>query len=173
MKMKEKNPILKKKTNEEKFLKIIDELKDKIIVVEGKNDKKALKALDLNNIIAINGKPLFEIANEISKRAEKTKNDIVILTDFDKTGKDINIKLKNILKIYKKQPNSRLRGMIMNLGRNKIEDMNKIDLVTFNKEVDIYGEISADINKIRDKSPDRGKRCNRKARCDRSSIRSN
>ena len=67
---------------------------DKLIIVEGLKDKKALESFEIKNIIHLN-KPIFEIAEEISEKYEE----VIILTDFDKEGKDLYGKLsKNLVR---------------------------------------------------------------------------
>ena len=52
------------------------------IIVEGRNDKKALQELGLENIFTLN-LPLFKIVERISGK------EVVILTDLDKKGKQL------------------------------------------------------------------------------------
>lgn len=145
--------------DEEEIIEILGELEDRLVLVEGKNDKKALKSLGLKNIIAINGRPLYEVA-EI---ASKAKREIVILTDFDKKGREIEKRLRSLLQTQGKHPNSRLRGKVMSLGKNKIEDLGNLDSPNSRafKEADAHVKISADFNKIRDKGGNRRTRSNR------------
>ena len=81
---------------------------EKAIIVEGPKDKKALENVGVNNkIIVINiGKGLFEIVEKTAEIVEKTtgeseknkdKKEIIILTDFDKKGKELYGKLKKDL----------------------------------------------------------------------------
>ena len=153
---------MNKKIDPENFKKLLEELNEKILVVEGKRDKKALKRLGLKNIIAINGRPLYIVAEELMAK----RKEIVILSDFDKAGKTINLKLKNLLQKDKKTTNVRLRKGIMNLGKNKIEDLGNLvntqDLeYSVFKEDDNHVKISTNFNKICDKSTNRRKRSNR------------
>jgi len=71
------------------------ELRDsgKAVVVEGMKDRAALQKLFIDNIFTLN-KPLFAIVEEISKEYEE----VVILTDFDKKGKELYGKLRNSFK---------------------------------------------------------------------------
>ncbi|MBN2043242.1 MAG: toprim domain-containing protein [Candidatus Aenigmarchaeota archaeon] len=153
---------MNKKIDPEKFKKLIQELSEKILLVEGKKDEEALKRLGLKNIIAINGKPLYIVAEELSAKNQE----IVILSDFDKAGKEINLKLKKLLQRYKKTTNVRLRKGIMNLGKNKIEDLGnlansqELEYPAF-KEDDNHVKISTNFNKIRNKSTDRCEGSNR------------
>ncbi len=146
-----------KKIDEEEMNRIIEELKDALVVVEGKRDEKALKSLGVKDIITIDGKPLYEVAEILSR----SKKDIVILTDFDRKGREMRNKLRNLLQRRGKHPNSKLRGKIMSLGRNKIEDFGNLDIRSSLKEVDVYVKTCTKFNKIRDKSGNRRKRGNR------------
>lgn len=148
----------KKKVDEERLMKLLTEFEDKLIIVEGKHDEKALKSLGVKHIIAINRRPLYEVA-EI---ASKSKREIIILTDFDKKGREMEKTLKSLLQIKGKHPNSKLRYKTMSLGKNKIEDFGCLASPDF-KEDDIHVKIGTDFYKIRDKSRDRRKRSDREA----------
>ncbi len=64
------------------------------IIVEGKNDEKALRSIGAENtIIKLSKKPLFKIAEDTAKMHDR----VVILTDLDKKGKQYYIVLKNDL----------------------------------------------------------------------------
>ena len=168
----------RKSFNEEAFLKLLDELKQKLVIVEGRKDKEALKTLGLKRIIAINGKPLIKIVNKIH---ELNIKETVILTDFDKQGRIIETKLRNLLHTYKIHTNAKLRSKMMRIGKNRIEDFkNFLDLGISEIPIkgsfiggDDYGEISANFNKIHNKSKNKSKRSNRKTRRNRGSVRSN
>jgi len=151
----------------ENFINILDELKDNILIVEGKKDFKALKSLGMRCIIAINSKPLIEVVHRVLKLCDHRK-EVIILTDFDEEGKRIAARLEFLLRRYRVHPNSRLRCKVMNLGINKIED-----LKNWNKEVDIYVKISSYFNKISHKGKNKGKGCGRKTGHNRCNIRSN
>ena len=57
----------KRRTDEEEIIRMVRDLEDKLVIVEGKNDKKALKSLGVRNIIAINARPLYEVTEIASK----------------------------------------------------------------------------------------------------------
>lgn len=150
----------RKEIDEEALEKAIKELYEDLVIVEGKKDKKALKSLGLKDIIAINGMPLYEVA-EIALRAKK---EIVILTDFDRKGREIERQLKTLLQRQGKIPNSKLRWKVMSLGKNKIEDLWQTDSpnsLSF-REVDVHVKTSADFNKVCDKGGNRRTGRNRK-----------
>ena len=63
----------------------------KLIIVEGKKDKRALENLEIRNVIAISRKPLYLFVETIHAK------EVIILTDLDKTGKKIYSTLKHKL----------------------------------------------------------------------------
>jgi len=129
--------------------KTISDLKSKLLIVEGKNDEKALKSLGLNNIIKIDRKPLYQIAREVSGAEE-----IVILTDFDRKGRELASRLSRLLIPRKIRINQRLRKKVMEFGKLEIESL---------KEDDLNVKVGTSINKIRDKSKNKSERRSRKA----------
>lgn len=64
----------------------------KMVIVEGKKDKSALESLGIGGIITLK-KPLYAVVEDV---AEKSK-EAVILTDFDKKGKELYGRLKKDL----------------------------------------------------------------------------
>jgi len=59
---------------------------EKLILVEGKSDKKALRNLGVSNmIVCCNKQPKYQIIEFIIK----TKKEVIILTDLDKEGKKL------------------------------------------------------------------------------------
>lgn len=79
----------------EELSSFIEKLKEsnKLIIVEGEKDKKALENLGIKKIITLNNEPLFKIAENISKEHK----DVIILTDLDKKGKQLYGKLNSSL----------------------------------------------------------------------------
>lgn len=73
--------------------KIIEKLKsdERKKIVEGKRDKKALKKLGISNVETLKNKPLREVTTEINK-------EVVLLTDFDRTGKKTASRIIRLLK---------------------------------------------------------------------------
>lgn len=85
-----------RKNNSEEILEEIKEVKEenKLIIVEGKNDQIALENLGLTRIFSLNnGHPFKNNIETISNMSQ----DVIILTDFDKEGKDLHDKLKTEL----------------------------------------------------------------------------
>jgi len=94
-----------------------------LIIVEGKNDKKALEKLGFKNIIVLHGRPLYSKIDEIISKTKKLKElkdliaskrsmelgelrgseelrslgECIILIDFDKKGKEFYYRLKKEL----------------------------------------------------------------------------
>lgn len=67
---------------------------NKLIIVEGKKDRFALEKLGFNKIFTLNnGKPIKRNAEIISDMSK----DAIILTDFDKKGREIYDKLNHEL----------------------------------------------------------------------------
>ena len=68
---------------------------EKLIIVEGMKDKKALESFGIKNIVTLN-KPLHQVIEDV---AEKSK-DVIILTDLDKKGKELFGKLSSGLQSH-------------------------------------------------------------------------
>jgi len=67
---------------------------NKLIIVEGPKDKKALKDAGVgNHIIELTKKPIFQVIEDVAKISDQ----VVILTDFDKKGKELYGKLNSDL----------------------------------------------------------------------------
>jgi 5S rRNA maturation endonuclease (ribonuclease M5) len=127
-----------------RILEFFRELRDCLLIVEGRKDAKSLNTLDLTNILAINGRPLITVADKVAELAagntgdEVARNkggysDIIILTDFDREGRHIAARLGRLLRAHKIHPNQRLRSRIMNLGFNRIEDIKMESILALGK----------------------------------------
>lgn len=125
------------KTEFLKFLKEIDKVKEHVVIVEGLKDKSALEELSFKRIIVLNenGKSLKEKIEEIEKIVDESKSKICILTDFDKRGRKLYIKLKAELSIRKVKLDNSLRAMLLKekishieglatfINKNRIDDL--------------------------------------------------
>ena len=69
---------------------------DKLVIVEGVKDKKALRLLGVKNICCLNDKPLYKIIEHVAVTNKK----VIILTDLDKEGKHLYGKLKTQLQFH-------------------------------------------------------------------------
>ncbi|MFQ6020428.1 MAG: toprim domain-containing protein [Candidatus Aenigmatarchaeota archaeon] len=76
-----------KKEIEEKLLELFKNIKDRPVIVEGKRDKKVLRSFKFTKIFTIE-KGLYETSLKLKKFKK-----IMIFTDFDREGKEINKKL--------------------------------------------------------------------------------
>ena len=74
----------------EDLSKILEKNKDKVTIVEGKKDKKALCSLNFTNVVTIN-KGLYETVEGLKEK------EILLLTDYDPEGRQIAKKLNTLL----------------------------------------------------------------------------
>ncbi len=100
----------------------LDRIKNKLFIVEGKKDKKALNSLGINNIITLK-KSLFETVEEISKKT----NECVILTDLDKEGRKLYGKLRNDLQKHGVKIDNSFRNFLFRETKvRQIEALDKL-----------------------------------------------
>ena len=85
---------------------------NKLIIVEGKNDKRALNKLGIENVYSID-KPIYLLVENIAQKRKQ----VIILTDFDKTGRKLYSKIKHELQRNGVKVNDRYRKF---LSRRKI-----------------------------------------------------
>ncbi|MBL7160427.1 MAG: toprim domain-containing protein [Candidatus Aenigmarchaeota archaeon] len=142
--------------------KILEELKERTVIVEGKKDVRSLKELGIDSI-PINRRPLIDVVQGLEKEKE-----VVILTDFDREGKRLCAKLLTLLQSRRIKTSRRLRNMIRGFGKTRIEDFKGIESFEkaarqYKKEGDNYGETSANINKVHSKRKDKSKGSYREA----------
>ena len=109
--------------NEEVAEKFVKDTEDVIIIVEGKNDKKALETIGVSegNIITISGRPLEKVSDETEKRCKSEGKELMILTDFDRKGKTLAAKLTRLLQARNIHPNQRLRRMFTRFKKHEVE----------------------------------------------------
>ena len=79
----------------EELLEWVERLRttEKIIVVEGKEDIRALRNLGITNTLQLNRQPLYKIV----ERLVSLETEVIILTDLDKAGKKLYAKLNHEL----------------------------------------------------------------------------
>lgn len=90
----------------------VDELNSsaKSIIVEGPNDKKALEQLGIrNSIFILSKKPVFFIAEKVAEKSSQA----VLLTDFDKKGKELYKKLKTELQNHGVEIDNKARHWLL------------------------------------------------------------
>ena len=96
--------------NIEELNKEINKFKEtgRIIIVEGKKDRRALEKLGFKNIVELNKKPLFQIIEDISNKNKECD----ILTDLDKKGKELYGKLNSGLCRYGVKVDNKFREFL-------------------------------------------------------------
>ncbi len=67
---------------QEQLMSALEENRERLTIVEGKNDKRALERLGFQNIRTLN-KPLYKVVEEIDEE------EVIILTDLDRHGKEL------------------------------------------------------------------------------------
>ena len=84
--------------NKEELKEFLLELRNsnKLIIVEGPKDKKALASLGITYVDLLNKKAIFEVIEDVAKITKE----VIILTDFDKKGKELYGKLNSGLQKY-------------------------------------------------------------------------
>lgn len=108
----------------EKLQKIIKDIGDTLIIVEGIKDKRALSKLGFKNVLAISGKSIFFLVEKIKSKKVKS---VVVLTDFDKEGEKKFKILSRILQSNKIKTNYFIRRKIKTLFNiYKIEEFNSL-----------------------------------------------
>ena len=95
----------------EELLEWIEKIRDsdKIVIVEGKEDKAALKRLGITNIVQLNKRPLYKVVEEL---IEKVKP-VIILTDLDKKGKQLYGKLNHDLQRFGVKIDNKFRHFLV------------------------------------------------------------
>ncbi len=83
------------KNNSQQILEHLEKIRDSgiLVIVEGKNDRKALAEFGITNVMVLYGKALFEVVEEVEARTKEC----IILTDLDKKGKQLYGKLNSKL----------------------------------------------------------------------------
>ncbi|MEA2037827.1 MAG: toprim domain-containing protein [Nanoarchaeota archaeon] len=118
----------------DELLELIDKVKssDNLVIVEGKEDKAALKRLGVTNVIQLNKRPLYKVVEEVVRKEKET----IILTDLDKKGKELYRKLNHPLQQFGIRIDNKLRHFLFkNTKLRQIEGLDsyirkKVDLNT-------------------------------------------
>lgn len=77
-----------------------------VIIVEGKEDKLALEKFGIGNIVTLN-KPLYQIVEDATGAEQ-----VLILTDLDKKGKELYAKLNHQLNQFGAKINNKFREFL-------------------------------------------------------------
>jgi 5S rRNA maturation endonuclease (ribonuclease M5) len=109
----------------EELLAILQEIKEKQVIVEGKRDRNVLCSLGFSNVLTIR-KGIYETTELLRER------EVVILTDFDSEGMEIAKKLVRILQPigYTVDIATRRKVGIM-LGKLKIKQIEHLRSVLY------------------------------------------
>lgn len=120
---------MKVKRNRIKYEKIIEELEDLRelsqeipIVVEGKNDEKALRSLGINGEVfqISTGTPFYEFCEEIASKYK----DVILFTDIDAEGQKIARRFKGYMSQNGVRVNDRFRsGLLGKLDTHQVESL--------------------------------------------------
>jgi len=93
-----------------------------VVLVEGKRDREALERFDIGPIYTMRGKKFHDIGEELSQKFEG----VVILTDLDRTGEEINRKLTKILESYGLKVDGSFREDLRRSGVKFVEKIPKL-----------------------------------------------
>ena len=148
--------------NSKEFRDIVDELKEYLVIVEGKRDVKALNCLGVTKTITISGKSLSQVAISLYEKYRDFPIKVVILTDFDPEGRKMASRLRELLQKYRITPNTGLRRKVSQLGKTSIEDFFASLFSPF-KEDDYHGKVGTNFDQVHSKSRNKDKRSSRKA----------
>lgn len=117
---------------EKEFQKELNKAKEMLVVVEGIKDKQALEELGFKHIFVINenNKSLNEKIEQVEKLAGKER--ILILTDFDKKGKQLYLRLKSELSQRNVRLHNTFRGMLLKQKITYIEELKNLNSEVIN-----------------------------------------
>jgi len=122
---------------------LLDDLRDltAVIVVEGKRDKNVLKKLGVKKVEDISGKSVEEVVEDVCKIGDE----VLILTDFDREGRNLEKILKKEFEARKVKVLSSLRNRI----KRKLKDVYKIEEI--GKVLKLWGDVYGKNCSINDK----------------------
>jgi 5S rRNA maturation endonuclease (ribonuclease M5) len=112
----------------EKILKLLERLATELtkgtpIIVEGRNDVKALHKLDLEGDIIkakSSGKSFLDVLCEVERRG---KREVILLMDFDRQGKEWTNRLARRLEEMKMKPNLLFWKSLLSLVGHDVKDI--------------------------------------------------
>jgi 5S rRNA maturation endonuclease (ribonuclease M5) len=120
--------ILEYKKRLEKIEELIDEMLQQskdgtIIIVEGKRDIVALRKLGIRGRVeAVAQKTQLDL----SERIANDGNDVIMLTDWDRRGDILSLKLTTYLRDLGTEPNLRIRERLKSLVKKEIKDVESL-----------------------------------------------
>ncbi len=91
----------------------------KTIIVEGPKDRKALEYFGINNIVMLSKKPLFEIIEEVAENSRE----VIILTDFDKKGRELYGRLSSGLQKLGVEIDNKFREFLLRTRLSHVQGL--------------------------------------------------
>ncbi|NPB06154.1 MAG: toprim domain-containing protein [Aquificae bacterium] len=92
---------------------------DAVVLVEGKNDKKALERLFVRNVYTLAGRRLTDLPDFLEKKARK----VILLFDLDREGEEITRKVREILEAEGFEVDEKFRKALRDLHIIYIEEI--------------------------------------------------
>jgi 2,5-diamino-6-(ribosylamino)-4(3H)-pyrimidinone 5'-phosphate reductase len=116
------------KDKEEKILQTLERLaqesaKEIPIIVEGKNDVKALRALAVEGKIIeakTSGKSMLDVISEVEECGSR---EVILLLDFDRRGREWTKRLKQYLETMRIRPNIFFWEKLLNIVGREVKDV--------------------------------------------------
>jgi len=68
----------------DEIMKHLDRIKDKLVIVEGINDKRALASFGVKRVKMLSKRALYKVVEEVKDK------EVVLLVDLDKAGKKLH-----------------------------------------------------------------------------------
>ena len=108
--------------------------KGALIIVEGKRDRKALRALGITGTIMLGTKKsILVFCDEVAREY----NSVIVLTDWDKKGDKLAALMEGYLRSTSTAVNVDIRRNIKNLVQKRIKDIESLDTHISNLESDL------------------------------------
>jgi 5S rRNA maturation endonuclease (ribonuclease M5) len=112
----------------ERILKLLERLREQSakgtpIVVEGRNDIQALHKLGITGDIILaktSGKSFLDVLSEIER---KERSEVILLFDFDRSGKEWTRRMASCLEAMKITPNLLFWRMLLGLVGRDVKDI--------------------------------------------------
>ena len=94
------------------------------IIVEGKRDRKALRALGITGAIMLGTKKsILVFCEEVAREY----NNVIVLTDWDENGDKLAVLMEGYLRSTGTAVNMDIRRKIKNLVKKRIKDIESLD----------------------------------------------
>jgi len=110
----------------EELILELQQMSDKgaLIIVEGKRDRKALRALGITGAVMLGTKKsILVFCEEVAREY----NNVIVLTDWDKNGDKLAALMEGYLRSTGTAVNMDIRKNIKNLVKKRIKDIESLD----------------------------------------------